>query len=84
MILGINTQSICTLDTPTEMSYPIGMNEENPMTIQEIENEIYSECYQMFVSMVEDKLEDMGVSGKYGVTDIDIKLGEWRTSTDAR
>ena len=54
------------------------------MTIQEIENEIYSECYQMFVSMVEDKLEDLGVSGKYGVTDIDIKLGEWRTSTDAR
>ena len=45
------------------------------MNRQEVENEIFSECYQFFVSIIEDKLDELGHT-EYSVADIDIKLKE--------
>ena len=41
--------------------------------LKELELDIFSECYQYFVSIVEEKLEDRGISG-VKVKDIDIFL----------
>ncbi len=45
------------------------------MKKEEIENEIFQECYQYFVTIIEDKLDELGYTS-YSVADIDIKLEE--------
>ena len=41
--------------------------------LKELEMDIFSECYQYFVSIVEEKLEDRGITD-VRVKDIDIFL----------